>query len=460
MQDFYESTLSNHSMINLIKDNVWRSGPLTDTCKFFFRISKKDISMLGVGAPSIVVAHGSCVLDRELMASMINKLRRCDAVVVTCESDVEILKEMISKNSPVIILVRFPAKVVPQPKKDARKLIRDILNIPKDSKIITMIGRIIPHKNPHVFIKLVKRLNLKTKVHGVLVGDYWGDYEAGIPGEAYRKLIYRESLPLAERKQFFRFDGGLEDIELGILFSGSDLIYHPTLTMDENFGFVAIEALKCKAPIIASAYGGIKESITPMLSKYSIKTWCTSSGPRADFRQSFQLAEQLFLNDKAMKEFRYHAAMQARLLEGISCEESLIAGLVEVMRRFNNGEHSYCCCQNNSTQLPFANWAQLDESSNWRAVLPSILKYTSFGRLPSLNDFSLIKIYPNLVISGSSIVVSDYLGSFKGTLSASELAVLNYVRSDWMPIRYLPVEYIDAASRLLQYGIVVGSNEL
>src|SRR5690242_6764423 len=168
----YKSTLVHHSLID------FRATRESDEpiCTVFFRLSKTDIELLGYGGPAVVVLHGSCVLDRPLVLLIAQRLRECDALVVTCSSDAAILLSMILGNSPVIIILPLAAEVTPPRFTETGALLREMLELPPDTKTISMVGRLIPHKNAHVFLELLRGFASHPGVHGVLVGDYWDDY--------------------------------------------------------------------------------------------------------------------------------------------------------------------------------------------------------------------------------------------------------------------------------------------
>ena len=97
---------------------------------------------------------------------------------------------------------------------------------------------------------------MRHNVIGALCGDYWDDYPSGIGGASYRKHLQMLFETLHLNGALLRFRGSMPDDDLALLLSGSDLCIHPSLTADENYGYVPVEGRACGTPVVATNMTG------------------------------------------------------------------------------------------------------------------------------------------------------------------------------------------------------------
>jgi hypothetical protein len=74
--------------------------------------------------------------------------------------------------------------------------------------------------------------------------------------------------------------GNLSAAELAGLYHVSDIFITLTTHPDENFGFAPIEAMACGLPVVATAWGGLKDSIRHGETGYTVRTVLTEAGVR------------------------------------------------------------------------------------------------------------------------------------------------------------------------------------
>jgi D-inositol-3-phosphate glycosyltransferase len=133
------------------------------------------------------------------------------------------------------------------------------LGIAPDERVILFVGRIDPIKGIDTLLDAVAILaaddDLQPKPTVLLVG---GDLDAA--GEPIGPLTtVREAaraLGVAER---FRFLGSQPQNRLPVFYAAADVVVVPSRY--ESFGLVAVEALACGAPVVASRAGGLKFTI-------------------------------------------------------------------------------------------------------------------------------------------------------------------------------------------------------
>jgi glycosyltransferase involved in cell wall biosynthesis len=126
---------------------------------------------------------------------------------------------------------------------------RDALNIPADAVVVVCVGRFRPDKGHEILIEACERLAAKgdgplatRPLHLVLVGD-------GPRLEAVRELGARA------RGVVCHFPGWSDSSERWL--SMGDVVAVPSL--EEPFGKVAVEAMACRRPLVASRVGGLMD---------------------------------------------------------------------------------------------------------------------------------------------------------------------------------------------------------
>lgn len=109
---------------------------------------------------------------------------------------------------------------------------------------VLFVGRLIETKGVGILLDVVKRLN--SDVQLIMIGD-------GPMAEQARSV--------QDRYSNFTFLGRVENKKLPLYYSAADLIVVPS-TVDEGWGFVAMEAISCGTPVLASNMGGLSDVIS------------------------------------------------------------------------------------------------------------------------------------------------------------------------------------------------------
>lgn len=129
---------------------------------------------------------------------------------------------------------------------------KDFPYVSRDKKIIGVIGRIDPMKGQMEFVEAIPSIITKySQVHFLVVGR----------PSSEKENEYLESLKVRAREMgvdsFITFTGFYDDVSLPL--SVMDIFVMPSYF--EAFGLIALEAMACSVPVIATSKGSIDEII-------------------------------------------------------------------------------------------------------------------------------------------------------------------------------------------------------
>lgn len=124
---------------------------------------------------------------------------------------------------------------------------RSELSLPNSSKILLFAGRIQPFKGIDILLRAVSCLLDDQKLRLFIIG---GDSESD--DELTRLRTLSTELGLDGKVTFC---GAMEHGEMPLFYSAADICVVPSY--HESFGLVAVEALACGTPVVASCVGGL-----------------------------------------------------------------------------------------------------------------------------------------------------------------------------------------------------------
>ncbi|MGO8863215.1 MAG: glycosyltransferase [Acidimicrobiales bacterium] len=125
--------------------------------------------------------------------------------------------------------------------------LEDIFGVPRQRKVVSIFGRLVPWKGHEVFLRAVRTvMDSVADAHAMIVG-------ATADGDtAYGDELEQLSCELGIRDRT-TFTGYRADMPQ--LMRASNVIVHAS-TMAEPFGTVVLEAMACGRPVVAMAEGG------------------------------------------------------------------------------------------------------------------------------------------------------------------------------------------------------------
>ncbi len=154
----------------------------------------------------------------------------------------------------------------PRPKAEARAF----LGLPPDQRLVLFVGRIERLKGIDTLIRamgLVLQRHPEWKGHVALsiVGGQPDDSPAVRSVEMERLRALREELGLTDLVAFL---GAKSQDTLPHYYSAAEMVVVPSHY--ESFGMVALEAMACGAPVIASKVGGLSLIVQDRLTGYLV----------------------------------------------------------------------------------------------------------------------------------------------------------------------------------------------
>lgn len=278
--------------------------------------------------PTVQMFHTLGLVKREVMDEDVNgesaarveierrAVRESDALVAASEIEATELEQLYGAGREKITVVPCgvdPAIFRPQRQVDAR----DILGRDKCERLVLFVGRIEQIKGIDVLLAalgqlFVRRPGLRGQVCLVVVGgaiDPDDDAPEIEKLEELRRLVYEHRL-----EDCVDFIGSVDQSRLALWYAAADLCAVPSLT--ESFGLVALEAMACGTPVVATRVGGLQTVVQEGTSGLLV--------PAGDSDALAEAIEQVLLDPR----LRMHLAHGARE-RAERCTWSSVADAIE-----------------------------------------------------------------------------------------------------------------------------------
>jgi D-inositol-3-phosphate glycosyltransferase len=144
-----------------------------------------------------------------------------------------------------------------------RKAARAELGLPRESPVLIWIGRLEKLKGVDILIDAVAQLDERDFTLLIVGGD---EHAAGLKAEL------RQQAADAGVTANVRFEGAVPHERLPLYYNAADVCVVPSYY--ESFGLVAVEAMACGVPVVASRVGGLVSTVTDGVTGYLIPWRC------------------------------------------------------------------------------------------------------------------------------------------------------------------------------------------
>ncbi len=209
-----------------------------------------------------------------------------------------------------------------------RQQSRSLLGLSQDDRIVLFIGRIDPIKGIDTLIEAMGLLDEDSLANTtlVLVG---GDLdESGLPVGPLARVV--EDARQAGIADHCRFVGSQPQDRLPLFYSASDVVVVPSRY--ESFGLVAVEAMACGRPVIASHVGGLTFTVLDEQTGLLV--------PHGD-GSALAAAMVRLLGDSSLRELMgFEGHQEAQRFSW----ESVAQSVLHLYQRLSAGHRANLCC--------------------------------------------------------------------------------------------------------------------
>ncbi|AGY60351.1 glycosyltransferase family 4 protein [Gloeobacter kilaueensis] len=177
-------------------------------------------------------------------------LEQADRVVATSPQEAEHMRSYVSHKGLIDII---PCGVdVSHFSRVDRAQARQELGFDENEKVVLYVGRFDKRKGIETLVRAVAQMSEPVRL--VIGGGYTSDRGDGQEFERIRSIV--DEVGIADRT---RFAGRIDQADLPAYYTAADVCVVPSHY--EPFGLVAIEAMACGTPVVASAVGGLCYSV-------------------------------------------------------------------------------------------------------------------------------------------------------------------------------------------------------
>jgi D-inositol-3-phosphate glycosyltransferase len=271
-------------------------------------------------AQSEAEREGSYRLDGERQV-----IDRSDRIIAATLAEKAQL-EWLYKANPSKVIVIPPGvdtgHFYPIPADEARQFI----GLAPDDHMILFVGRIEPLKGIATLIQAVACLrlkNLKEPVHLAIIGGNSEDSNAEIDEEMLRLQNLCDELTVGKMVVFL---GRRDQDTLPYYYSASEMVVMPSHY--ESFGMVALEAMACGTPVIASQVGGLAFLVQDGKTGFTV--------PAEDHEALCEKLTLLLGNESMRKQMSQNAARYAKNFDWSLIAEQVLKeyeGLLSIEKR-------------------------------------------------------------------------------------------------------------------------------
>jgi glycosyltransferase involved in cell wall biosynthesis len=413
--------------------------------------------------PLVIAMHGALVVQRALLVEKLPRLRTSDLLLVNCSADLAIVQDLCGADAPLTGLLPLPVNsAVFRPR--SRRRCRRALSIEADV-VIGFVGRLLPQKGLHLFLRLLsdlRRALRPMRVAGLIVGSFWVDY----PVLDYENASYHERIAalvtrfdLTDHVHYYR--ANLGDEALALCYGALDLLFHPTMTIDENFGYVPVEAMACGVPVIGSAYGGLRDTVIDGLTGVLMPTWLTPTGLRVDYIRGLAAAVRLIRHPAARDRLAAHAVRNVReAYNEAFCGNLLVAHVRRAAALARLSRSRPIAIAPAARRSPRSPGFLPRLAHPLPEYAPSIARYCS-GPPPVVRPETRLQAAAPMIAAGSRYRLDDPAWPASVPLSDREVALLRWCEQPRRAAAVMRALSVDLATcqRLIDLGVLLGSND-
>jgi glycosyltransferase involved in cell wall biosynthesis len=183
-------------------------------------------------------------------------LETVDRVVATSPQEQEHMRSLVSTQGAIDII---PCGTdIERLGAIDRQAARQQLNIPAEAKVVLYVGRFDRRKGIETLVRAIAKSNLRgnADLRLIIAGGYRPGESDGIERDRIEGIVKELGI-----ESLTTFPGRLTESDLPIYYAAANVCVVPSHY--EPFGLVAIEAMACRTPVVASKVGGLQFTVIP-----------------------------------------------------------------------------------------------------------------------------------------------------------------------------------------------------
>jgi D-inositol-3-phosphate glycosyltransferase len=183
-------------------------------------------------------------------------LETVDRVVATSPQEEEHMRSLVSTKGAIDII---PCGTdIERLGAIDRQTARQQLNIPAEAKVVLYVGRFDRRKGIETLVRAIAKSNLRgnADLRLIIAGGYRPGESDGIERDRIESIVKELGI-----ESLTTFPGRLTESDLPIYYAAANVCVVPSHY--EPFGLVAIEAMACRTPVVASKVGGLQFTVIP-----------------------------------------------------------------------------------------------------------------------------------------------------------------------------------------------------
>ncbi|MEC4803312.1 MAG: glycosyltransferase family 1 protein [Jaaginema sp. PMC 1079.18] len=253
VNEFLKFQSQNNRKYALIHTNYWISGsvglqlkaktgiPMLHTYHSLGAVKYKSVSTIPMIATTRLAVEKAC-------------LEQADCIVATSPQEKEHMKTLVSTQGNIAIIPcgtdieRFGSI--------SQEAARKRLGIAPDAKMVFYIGRFDPRKGIETAVRAIARSRFRNddKLCLMIGGGSRPGHSDGNERDRIAGIVTELNLDAIAS-----FPGRISDEDLPLYYAAADISVVPSHY--EPFGLVAIEAMACGTPVVASDVGGLQYTV-------------------------------------------------------------------------------------------------------------------------------------------------------------------------------------------------------
>jgi len=335
----------------------------------------------GITTPYCFFLLGDLTRGGIKLKAMLPHMNYRDRFIVNCKSDLKLLSQYTLSAQADVLPLSYDETKFYRDKHSDRLLLRDRYGFHQNDKIIIYAGRIKLSKNIHTLLKTFRAIHeLVPQTHLIMAGVI--DEKGGLFNEfGIRPKHFEHSL----REQIKRIDipesnvhlyGHVNSGSLRDLMSFSDVKINLTLHHDENFGLAQIEAMASGLPVIASSWGGLKDTIVDHQTGFNVDTRMTETGLHVNWLDAVQKALLLLSSPALLEKMRDKAHEHA-------VKFNIQHFSLRIQKIINLATHNDEADQSSPEASRFAEqiWSNIQDKGNSAWYCPSSSAFSLYAKL-------------------------------------------------------------------------------